>query len=94
MGVRPERLNLVAFQFRMFQRRGHADSSAGSIDLVCYLASLSWRNIKQVLHHLDNVLPRVFRIVPQNDMVSRLLLALGRCVFWKNVWFGDGGIGI
>ncbi len=77
--VPAERVNLIALQFRMFQRRGQTDGAPARIDFLRDLEPFSTGCPNTVRIMSIDVIVRMIIVVPQNHLVPRLTLGLGLC---------------
>src|SRR4249919_621112 len=66
-------VDLIALQLGVLHRRGQADGLALFIDLFGDQKALFALMTKQLLHHLDDVFVGMIVVVPENDVVPRLL---------------------
>ncbi len=66
-------MNLIAFEFSVFSSRGEANRLAVGIDDFGDFESFAKRMSKKLSHHQHNVLVRMIIVVPQDNIVSRLL---------------------
>ena len=74
--VLAKRMNLVSLQFRMFHRGRQADDLAVTVHLGCQFVPLLHGVAEKGLQHPDHVLVGVMFVIPENNVVSRLLLNL------------------
>jgi len=87
MWVASKRLNLVSLQFGDFLAGGVAYSPTGFIDLFGYLHRLYSRVMKQLLHHSDDVIVCMHRIVPKDNVVTRWAFRNWFLCNGTNDWF-------
>ncbi len=71
-------MDLVAFEFRVFQRRRQANRFSNIVDARRNLERLFFGMSKQFTHHPFDIAVGVVIIIPQNDGIPRL--AFARCV--------------
>ena len=74
--VLAKRMNLVSLQFCVFHRGRQADDLAVTVHLGCQFVPLLHGVAEKGLQHPDHVLVGVMFIIPENNVVSRLLLNL------------------
>lgn len=67
-------MNLIALEFRPFERRRVENYRAAFVDLLRKLEGTLGRKAEQLPKHTDNVLVRVLVIVQEKHVIGRLPL--------------------